>query len=92
MEGRADLKAELPVVDLAGVPPDAFALIMERGRREGEIDRFQWFCPKCDAFLHEETAVVSDYAADHVSRAYQRFFDNEEARTCKARGTVMPRA
>lgn len=72
-------------------PPDAFAMIVERGRREGEIDRFQWFCPKCDSFLHEEAAVVSDYKADPVSKAYQRFFDNEEARTCKACGTVMPK-
>src|SRR5215467_3797601 len=36
-------------------PPDAFALIIERKRRPGEIDRFQWYCPKCDAVLHEET-------------------------------------
>ena len=72
-------------------PPEAFAMIVERGRREGEIDRFQWFCPTCDAFLHEEAAIVSDYRADPVSKAYQRFFDNEEARTCKSCGTVMPK-
>ena len=72
-------------------PPEAFAMIVERGRREGEIDRFQWFCPNCDAFLHEEAAIVSDYRADPVSKAYQRFFDNEEARTCKHCGTVMPK-
>jgi 3-hydroxyanthranilate 3,4-dioxygenase len=72
-------------------PPDAFAMIVERGRRTGETDRFQWFCPSCDNFLHEETFVVSDYRADPVSKAYQNFFDNEDARTCKKCGTVMPR-
>ena len=51
-------------------PPDAFVLIMERPRRDGEIDRFQWFCPSCDNFLHEETFVVGDYAVDPVSIAY----------------------
>ena len=25
-------------------PPDAFVLVMERLRRPGELDRFQWFC------------------------------------------------
>src|SRR6478736_2956856 len=25
-------------------PPEAFALISERKRRENEIDRFQWYC------------------------------------------------
>lgn len=72
-------------------PPDAFALIIERGRREGEVDRFQWFCPKCDTFLHEEKAIIDDYGKDHVSRAYQRFFDDEAARTCKKCGNVMPK-
>jgi 3-hydroxyanthranilate 3,4-dioxygenase len=73
-------------------PPDAFALISERKRREGEIDRFQWYCLKCDAFLHEEAFVVRDYAEDPVSKAYQRFFDSEEFRTCKKCGAVMPAA
>lgn len=72
-------------------PPDAFLLVLERKRRDGEVDRFQWFCPKCDHLLHEETAVVSDYGADPVSKAYARFFDSETFRTCKHCGAVMPR-
>ena len=72
-------------------PPDAFVLVLERGRQTGEIDRFQWFCPSCDNFLHEEQFVVSDYATDPVSKAYANFFDSEEFRTCSKCGTVMPR-
>jgi 3-hydroxyanthranilate 3,4-dioxygenase len=71
-------------------PPDAFLMVIERMRRPGEVDRFLWFCPKCDASLHEERFVVADYAADPVSQAYKRFFDSEEFRTCKSCGTVMP--
>lgn len=71
-------------------PSTAFALITERNRRAGEIDRFHWYCAKCDAFLHEETFIVRDYAADPVSEAYRRFFDSEEFRTCKACGEIMP--
>ncbi len=71
--------------------PDAYLLVMERKRREGEIDRFQWFCPKCDTLLHEVQAVVDDYRNDPVSKAYQKFFDSEEARTCKKCGNVMPK-
>jgi 3-hydroxyanthranilate 3,4-dioxygenase len=70
--------------------PDAFQLVIERKRRPGEVDKFHWFCQKCDAFLHEETFVVSDYMADPVSRAYERFFTSEAFRTCKHCGTVMP--
>ena len=72
-------------------PPDAFLLVLERKRRDGEVDRFQWYCPKCDRLLHEEKAVVSDYRADPVSKAYARFFDSETLRTCKHCGNVMPR-
>jgi 3-hydroxyanthranilate 3,4-dioxygenase len=71
-------------------PPDAFALITERGRREGEVDRFQWYCPKCDALLHEESAVVDDYKKDFVTQAYKNFFGSETNRTCEACGNVMP--
>jgi 3-hydroxyanthranilate 3,4-dioxygenase len=71
-------------------PPDAFVLVMERQRRAGEIDRFQWFCPSCDNFLHEEQFTVSDYRVDPVSQAYRNFFDSEAFRTCEKCGTVMP--
>ena len=70
--------------------PDAFALISERKRRAGEIDRFQWYCMKCDALLHEESFVVEDYTLDPVSKAYKRFFESEGFRTCKKCGEVMP--
>ena len=79
----------------AGIPhsprfaPDDYLLVIERQRRPGEIDRFQWFCPRCDALLHEEQASVADYARDPVSQAYKRFFESEAFRTCKACGNVM---
>ena len=71
-------------------PPDGFALISERKRRAGEIDRFHWYCLKCDTLLHEETFIVDDYTLDPVSRAYKRFFDSEAFRTCKNCRALMP--
>jgi 3-hydroxyanthranilate 3,4-dioxygenase len=71
-------------------PPDGFLFVTERKRLKGEIDRFQWFCPKCDHFLHEEEFVVADYTADPVSKAYRNFFDSEDFRTCKSCGHTMP--
>ena len=97
-EGKEEI-ATIPEGSLiytpAGTPhsprfaPDAFALISERKRREGEVDRFHWYCPRCDAFLHEETFIVRDYAGDPVSEAYHRFFASEEFRTCKKCSTIM---
>jgi len=73
-------------------PSDAYLLVQERKRKEGEVDRFHWYCPECDAFLHEETFTVSDYSVDPVGKAYKRFFDSEEHRTRKECGHVMPNA
>jgi 3-hydroxyanthranilate 3,4-dioxygenase len=52
-------------------PPDAFALILERKRVAGEVDRFQWYCEVCDALLHEESfgrirALLRERGAPHV--------------------------
>lgn len=71
-------------------PADAFALISERRRRAGEVDRFHWYCSRCDGLLHEETFIVNDYAEDPVSKAYARFFGSEDFRTCKKCGEIMP--
>jgi 3-hydroxyanthranilate 3,4-dioxygenase len=99
-EGKEDvavLKEGSSIYTASGIPhsprfpPDAFLLVLERKRRPGEVDRFQWFCPKCDTLLHEEACVVADYALDPVSKAYKTFFDSEEFRTCKSCGTVTPR-
>ena len=64
--------------------------MIERARKPGEIDRFHWYCPNCDAFLHEESYTVDDYKVDPVGQAYRRFFESEEFRTCKSCGNVMP--
>ena len=100
-EGKEEvdiLKQGCTIFTAAGVPhsprfpPDAFVLVLERQRRDGEVDRFQWFCAACDTLLHEVEFVVSDYALDPGSQAYRIFFDSVGFRTCKKCGTVMPRA
>ena len=99
-EGKEDiavLKEGTSIYTASGIPhsprfpPDAFLFVLERKRRPGEVDRFQWFCPACDTLLHEEAFIVTDYALDPVSKAYKTFFDSEDFRTCKSCGTVMPK-
>ena len=98
-EGKEDIDVlkEGSIVFTAGgiphsprFPPDAFLLVMERKRLKGEIDRFHWFCPNCDTFLHEETFIVKDYRLDPVSLAYKNFFESEEFRTCANCGNIIP--
>lgn len=70
--------------------PDSFALVIERRRADGEVDRFLWFCPNCDALVHEEEFIVRDYRDDPVSAAYRRYAENEDYRTCGGCGEVLP--
>jgi 3-hydroxyanthranilate 3,4-dioxygenase len=71
--------------------PDAFVLVMERKRRPGETDRFQWFCDACRTKLFETSRQVTDYRQDVVSRAYEEFYASDENLTCSQCGTVAPR-
>lgn len=90
------LKEGCSIYTAAGIPhsprfpSDAFLLVIERQRRDGEIDRFQWFCTECDHLLHEEQFIVSDYRSDPVSAAYGKFFNSVEKRTCNSCSHVMP--
>lgn len=70
--------------------PDAFQFVIERARREGDIDRFRWYCPSCDELIHEETFVVDDYRVDPVGRAYDNYYNSVENRTCPKCGTIAP--
>jgi uncharacterized C2H2 Zn-finger protein len=58
-------------------------MCLERKSRDGEIDRFQWFCPRCDALLQRSHGLLSDYRVDPVSKAYQTLFDSEDHRICE---------
>lgn len=70
--------------------PDSFQFIIERARLPGETDRFHWYCPECDNFLHEESYVVAHYTNDPVGRAYENFYGSKDARTCSKCGHEIP--
>jgi 3-hydroxyanthranilate 3,4-dioxygenase len=71
--------------------PDAFVLVLERARRDGEDDQFTWFCESCGAELHRSVKHVADYRQDPVSRAYEEFYGSEQHRTCGRCGHLTAR-
>lgn len=62
-------------------------LVVERQRREGELDGFQWYCDDCDALIHEEYFQLQDIERD-LPPVFERFYGSEDARRCTACGTV----
>ncbi|MGC8521319.1 MAG: 3-hydroxyanthranilate 3,4-dioxygenase [Steroidobacteraceae bacterium] len=71
-------------------PAATVGLVIERQRRPGERDGFQWYCPRCARLLHETFIELTDIEAELPS-VFERFYANRAARTCKHCGTVLER-
>jgi 3-hydroxyanthranilate 3,4-dioxygenase len=69
-------------------PANTVGLVIERTRRAGELDGFQWYCENCGAKLYEEFIEVTNIETQ-LKPVFDRFFGNSERRTCKVCGTVM---
>lgn len=69
-------------------PANTIGLVIERYRREGEMDGFIWHCENCGEKLYEEFAEVTDIV-NQLPPIMERFWSNPEHTTCSNCGTVM---
>jgi 3-hydroxyanthranilate 3,4-dioxygenase len=69
-------------------PANTIGLVVERERRPGELDGFQWYCERCDNLLHEEFFALTDIETQ-LKPAFDRFYASPEKRTCSRCGAVM---
>ena len=71
-------------------PANTVGLVIEKIREdeEDEKDAFMWFCENCGNLLYEETVFVSDIVKQ-LPPIMERFYSNEDLRTCKKCGMVM---
>ncbi len=67
--------------------PNTIGLVIEKVRKDEE-DGFIWFCENCGNMLHEEKLVVSDIVSQ-LPPVMNKFYGNEEQRTCNKCGSVM---
>lgn len=81
----------------AGVPhsprrsANTVGLVIERERRPGERDGFQWYCERCGNLLYEEFIELTDIETQ-MPPLFDRFYSSLEHRTCKQCGTAQERA
>lgn len=68
---------------------NSIGLVVERKRRDNELDGFQWYCDNCDALLYEEYLYVDDIVGQ-LPPVFERFYGRESHRTCRHCGTVKP--
>lgn len=69
-------------------PANTVGLVIERKRKEGELDAFQWYCENCGSQLHSESLPLLDIVSQ-LPPLFDRFWASEEKRTCSKCGTVM---
>jgi 3-hydroxyanthranilate 3,4-dioxygenase len=66
-------------------------LVIERQRRPGELDGFQWYCESCNRLLYEEFFALTDIEKQFPP-VFERFYSSPDKRTCTHCGAVMERA
>ncbi len=69
-------------------PADTVGLVIERYRKEGEVDKLMWFCESCDSKIHEAGFPLQDIGTQ-IKAAIEAFKADETARTCGNCGTIM---
>ena len=58
-------------------------LVVERKRRKGELDAFQWYCDECHALLYEKYVPLIDIVSQ-LPPLFESFWSDKNARKCKA--------
>ena len=71
-------------------PANTVGLVIERARRGGELDGFQWYCERCGNLLYEEFFELTDIEKQFPP-VFERFFASTAKRTCARCHTVMER-
>ncbi len=69
-------------------PANTVGLVIERRRREGELDGCIWYCESCGAKLHEEFFPLGNIVTQ-LPEIMSTFYASEEKRRCRKCGTVM---
>jgi 3-hydroxyanthranilate 3,4-dioxygenase len=69
-------------------PANSVGLVIERARRAGELDGFQWYCERCGHRLYEEFFQLTDIEKQ-LAPVFERFYASLTQRTCERCGTIM---
>ena len=56
-------------------------LVIERKRRDNELDGFQWYCDSCNNLLYEKFFKLENIETQ-LPIIFEKFWSNDEARTC----------
>lgn len=68
--------------------PNTVGLVIERYRKDDELDACMWFCEKCNNKLHEQFFPLENIVTQ-LPVIMNQFYSNAQLRTCNSCGYVM---
>ena len=69
-------------------PANTVGLVIERARRDGELDHLIWFCESCGETLHDAAFTLEDLGRQ-LKPIIEKFYADQALRTCRGCGSVM---
>jgi 3-hydroxyanthranilate 3,4-dioxygenase len=70
-------------------PAGSVGLVIERVRRPGEIDAFEWYCERCDTLLHRREVELRSIV-DDLPPVFAEYFADPVLRRCRTCGYENP--
>ena len=69
-------------------PENTVGIVIERVRKEGELDHLRWYCEGCGEVLHDASFQLVDLGKQ-LKPVIENFHADESLRTCGSCATVM---
>ncbi len=70
-------------------PESSVGLVVERLRKAGELDGFEWFCEDCNALVHRAEVELTDIYKD-LPPLFDAYYGDDAVRLCKQCGHQNP--
>ncbi len=68
-------------------PAHSVGLVIERQRRPGELDGFEWYCESCGHLLHQTRLQVDDIV-NQLPPVFEAFYSSSELTRCQQCGCI----
>jgi len=69
-------------------PANSVGLVIERMRKDHELDYCMWYCENCNHQLHKQSFHLGDIV-EQLPKILNEFYQTKELVTCKKCNTVM---
>jgi len=69
-------------------PENTVGMVVERQRKQGELDHLRWYCEQCGEVLHNASFQLQDLGAQ-LKPVIEEFYATESQRTCGNCQAVM---